>query len=116
MLIRNKHYHSINFSVFCTMDNNCDQCGKTYKNKNSLGHHVRNVHREAGAICSLCGSHFSQRQSLNRHMERVHNEEKFDCKECGKSFSTKGSLKKHMTCVHMERVHNKTNSVVTEEK
>jgi len=91
------------------MDNHCNLCDKSYKNKNSLGHHVRSVHRDAGAMCSLCGTNFKQRESLSRHIERVHNKYKpsvneqplqFDCTQCGKSYSTKGSLKKHMTCAH----------------
>ena len=52
------------------MDNHCNLCDKSYKNKNSLGHHVRSVHRDAGAMCSLCGTNFKQRESLSRHIER----------------------------------------------
>ena len=53
----------------------CDQCDKTYAEKDSLDRHIRWKHRSPMELfkCSQCDSTFKLKSSLARHSRRVHN-------------------------------------------
>lgn len=53
----------------------CDQCDKTYAEKDSLDRHIRWKHRSPMELfkCSQCDSTFKLKSPLARHSRRVHN-------------------------------------------
>ena len=101
----------------------CDQCGKSYRDKYSLGRHVRVSHNKEPILCeccskpfknidalrlhyriqngqftykcSLCGKGFFHKQWFIGHLNKHKNEKPFQCELCGKSFSLKPSLRVH---------------------
>ena len=66
----------------------CDECGKTYKSKNSLREHVKIVHmksavRQAITIhCPTCGKVFHQKGHYYTHDYIQHKGMRAKCKKC----------------------------------
>lgn len=64
----------------------CQDCGQSFRKKDTLGKHVRKEHQGLPAHpCAEpgCGAAFDTKTSLKRHREREHGEAKFWCDECG---------------------------------
>ena len=75
----------------------CPECGKTFKNRGSLGPHmalhtgIKNIH------CDECDQSFFTTSALLGHKMRTHDEnQEVICPECGKRCSNKYTLKRHM--------------------
>lgn len=63
----------------------CDDCGQSFRKKDTLNKHVRKEHQGLAAFpCSEanCTSAFDTKASLKRHRDREHGEPKFWCGEC----------------------------------
>ena len=81
----------------------CPQCGKQYKNPQSLKSHIRHTHSTMSFTCPSCNKVFTKKISLMRHM-RMHTENaQFSCEQCGKAFRTSWNLKIHMATHTTER-------------
>lgn len=51
----------------------CGQCGKTYKHKNALNFHVKQVHERATRVrCLKCGKLVYNKYMLKNHMKKHH--------------------------------------------
>ena len=75
-------------------------CGKQFKWKQGLSHHMKTVHNPSQHNCGECGDKFTVKSSLTRHIRSVHKGEKpFVCQKCCQAFTTNRSLKYHLTNV-----------------
>ena len=86
----------------------CDQCGKVFKKKSYLSHHIRYFHQgreeEDQAECDQCGKVFRCLRYLKYHIRRTHQErreEPVECDQCGKEFSKKSYLTYHIRYFHL---------------
>jgi hypothetical protein len=101
-LAREKHESVVHMKE--TQKFKCDQCEKTYSNKNALNYHIAKHKDVLKPSCELCGSQFSCTRSLERHKLTIHqdsSEQKpFECEDCGKGFSMESALKRHQREQH----------------
>ena len=102
-LSREKHELVVHFKE--TQKFKCDQCEKTYTNKNALNYHViRHSEDFVKPTCEVCGSQFSCTDSLVRHKQNIHkdtsNVPSFECDDCGNMFSMESALKRHVKEQH----------------
>ena len=83
----------------------CDQCEKSFSNKNALQYHV-DSHRKLKVACDLCGFQSSSKVNLTLH-KQIHNAEaNHECDECEKKFTNKRNLRRHEREVHFGRNFN----------
>ena len=62
-------------------------------------HSIHGGHKDYN--CESCGKSFSQLQSLKRHIHIVHEGQKdFKCNDCTKTFTSKQNLKLHLHSIH----------------
>ena len=89
----------------CSTSFPCEECGKVYHNKNSLGVHRHREHRQSGQkntgttsfSCEECGKICHNKNSLYIHRHRHKKAgQKYTCDECGKQFDLEDSFKKHL--------------------
>ena len=83
----------------------CDQCGKFFKNVDTLTKHKRDLHENSFRkhLCVHCGKILKHKADLIDHIQRHHSDKKFPCQECGKTFSTNKDLLKHIRRNHTKR-------------
>lgn len=51
----------------------CEKCGKSYKRKTILLHHIRTKHLNYHTVCPICSKRCSSVSVGNRHLKKVHN-------------------------------------------
>ena len=83
----------------------CDQCGKFFKNVDTLTKHKRDLHENSFRkhLCVHCGKILKHKADLIDHIQRHHSDEKFPCQECGKTLPTKKDLLGHIRRNHTKR-------------
>ncbi|XP_055078074.1 zinc finger protein 239-like [Periophthalmus magnuspinnatus] len=80
----------------------CTDCGKSFRQQNSLMRHVLSMHSEDKPYrCALCQKGFVQKPYFEAHMRKHTGEKPFVCLVCGKRYKEKYCLKKHMS-LHLE--------------
>nr|CAH7732539.1 unnamed protein product [Callosobruchus chinensis] len=78
----------------------CDTCGKIFRTKPGLVHHIRIHTGERPYFCHLCEKRFINGGHLYTHM-RIHTGEKNHvCAACSKAFATAQQLTKHTIAIH----------------
>ncbi|CAH2100598.1 unnamed protein product [Euphydryas editha] len=79
----------------------CNICDKCFFLKCKLTYHIKRVHLlERNRICHECGQGFFDKQSLDEHMIKHNGERVFKCTVCHKAYPRKQSLQEHM------KIHN----------
>ncbi|XP_062829361.1 zinc finger and SCAN domain-containing protein 22 [Anolis carolinensis] len=73
----------------------CLECGKFFRNKNSVAYHQAMHTGDKKFKCLECGKGFFQKINLTRHQVTHTGEKPFKCLECGKSFTQKTGLTSH---------------------
>ena len=83
----------------------CDQCGKFFKNVDTLTKHKRDLHENSFRkhLCVHCGKILKHKADLIDHIQRHHSDEKFPCQECGKVSRSNKDLLSHIRRNHTER-------------
>jgi hypothetical protein len=82
----------------------CKRCEKTYKTKNGLLEHNRNVHEDRKFSCKICLTIFTNSRALYRHIQRDH--QNITCPSCKKIFTTTSGLRIHVQSIH-QRIRHK---------
>ncbi|KAL4231155.1 hypothetical protein ACF0H5_008738 [Mactra antiquata] len=72
----------------------CEVCRKTYKSFRVLKIH-RLRHGPANEICNICGKTFRLRSEVKHHMRRHMNDRRIQCDSCDKVFYRNSELKNH---------------------
>ena len=79
----------------------CDRCGKfLLKSEQMIRHHDE---KKCINECDICGKTFKEKRFLMTHKMAHDGPSKFTCNLCEKSFSYKSGLQKHIRNVHRDR-------------
>ena len=79
----------------------CEHCDKSYKQKNALTKHVKEVHLEIKQFqCEQCDKAFSFKYKLNQHVKTVHDGVTYDCDSCDKVCLSYVGLRTHKATYH----------------
>ena len=73
----------------------CDECGKYFKNKETLRQHSK-THEETTFSCEHCDKVFKCKSGLAKHVAIVHNGKRHICEMCGKGLTSLQNLRDHM--------------------
>jgi len=82
----------------------CTECGRGFREADSLKKHVIFVHTERAipsCICNVCGKKFKTNNKLKNHM-LLHEAPTLPCPFCDKLFETDHKVKKHIKSTHVE--------------
>ena len=80
----------------------CDQCDKSYKEKNYLKQHIIATHLGISYLCDICNSKFISRKGLQAHISRKHSENvpKQKCPKCPFETLQKADINRHFKNKH----------------
>ena len=80
----------------------CEQCGKEFKNIANLKAHVKSMHSTGPDVkykCHICSKQLKQDNSYRKHMANAHGIGE-RCEHCNKLYKTKKVLELHIKRVH----------------
>jgi len=82
----------------------CQFCKKSFKNKNSLNHHITHIHTKPATFeCPFpnCPSIFTRKSNLKAHIINVHFKlHQWKCPTCNTNFQRKHVLARHLKTIH----------------
>ena len=94
----------------------CDQCPQSFKSKNVLNSHIKNVHQKikrktVEKSCDICAKVFTSHEGYDGHMKSVHNEYKItakhlvkSCDKCDTKFTEPQNFDEHVKiCLHQNK-------------
>ena len=73
----------------------CDVCNKSFWRKDVLGEHFKAHKNQSNYVCQQCGKSFCRRFSLQAHAMSHTPDKKYACKNCPKTYLIKSNLTKH---------------------
>jgi len=81
----------------------CDQCQKTFRDRNGLNQHLAKGHLPVGHFeCDQCQKTFKDQNGLNQHLAKAHLPEgQFECDKCQKTFKDQNGLNQHLAKSHL---------------
>ena len=84
------------------IDNVCHICKKSYKNKNILKKHIKNIHLNDGIKypCNQYDHHASSKGNLQKHIQSKHEGIKYPCNQCDYEATERGNLQRHIQRKH----------------
>ena len=103
-------------------DNVCHICKQSYKNKNILKKHIKNIHLNDGIKypCNQCDHQASskgnlqthiqcdyqatQQSSLRTHIQSAHTGIKYPCNQCDYKATQQGNLQSHILAKHSDNI------------
>ena len=79
----------------------CDDCGKSFRHKQTLHEHRKKYHPHdrsevVNCECVICGRGFSSQDALREHVKSAHLDRRYECSCCGKVFACQSSFKYHV--------------------
>ncbi|XP_077286901.1 uncharacterized protein LOC143911753 isoform X1 [Arctopsyche grandis] len=74
----------------------CELCGKVFKYRSYMVHHLRLHSGDKPFSCSICDQKFTLRNSLAKHQKTHTSDRPYICAVCGKCFRWPAGLKFHM--------------------
>ena len=78
-----------------------DTCGKSFKIRAKLRHHMRRTHLGENYRCNFCPDTFTSKFNQQRHERNKHlGDQKFACETCHEEFVTKYQLQGHQRSRH----------------
>ncbi|GAB0094665.1 hypothetical protein DMENIID0001_099870 [Sergentomyia squamirostris] len=89
----------------------CDECGKSFKNKEGLRFHKSNSHTPAELHkykCTVCGKTFMSLKRFKKHKYvHISEEEKSHiCPHCSKAFAYESNLSSHIRHMHDKTIYH----------
>ncbi len=100
-----------------SLDHLCQECGKSFKDKDYLQNHIRTRHQKEELTCFSCGVYFPSQKALGVHLKEVHDRtgnrtlldvdtdnqavtSGYNCESCGLGFTEFSRLRKHLRTEH----------------
>ena len=114
-----KKKKNVRFSENREINYGCPNCGKPFKNNDTMNEHIQSVHREVKMFpCQTCGQVFKYEADLQEHNRSC--EQPYECRNCHKEMYGKNKLENHLhDCISKmmfngESNHNRGNHTCTE--
>ena len=79
---------------------NCDQCHKSYSNRQGLYTHKQSVHQGVKFACDQCDHQYTDQTGLRRHIQSEHEGIKYACDQCDFQAKRQDHLTKHIQSKH----------------
>lgn len=84
------------------MKNSCHLCGKLFARNSGLSRHMKCVHLGIKDYsCDICGLSFAEKSTMEDHRKTHTGENPYFCHECDKVFTRKGGLSRHTKNIHL---------------
>ena len=78
----------------------CEQCHKTYSNKQGLHIHKQSAHNGVKYPCDQCDYQATQKGDLTKHIQSKHEGVRYDCHQCDSSYTSQDNLSTHFKSKH----------------
>ncbi len=102
-----KHVQRKHSNTEITKEHLCQECGKTFADKDYLQNHIRLKHNKERLTCFSCGLLLSSAMSLIDHLIEVHGRSEnrtfdtgYHCETCGLNYGDFVKLRKHLRTEH----------------
>lgn len=80
----------------------CNQCDMSFKNRNKLNRHKREIHLKSFKIyhCSECDKRFKRKEHFIRHLKGKHQKDKYRCPLCPITYVERSRIRSHLVQEH----------------
>ena len=85
----------------------CQDCNKTFSQKNSLfAHRIKHTAGGGRVQCEVCKKMFASKGSLLTHHQTHTGKKKYACKLCEESYNSRKDLTTHEKTIHITETEN----------